>query len=245
MEKAVKQRLMEFAEFRNLSISKFESLCGLGNGYVGKLKGEPGSRKLEDILKAFPELNRAWLLFGEGEMLRSPPSVQQNNVHGDNNYNNNGVMQMRCLECGGDVEIIEAEEVRRPIIPTEWTYQTDIDIFEKVQKHHTAVSLSRFIALDVPIDMWHIVRDDSLLPDCKRGDHLALNAYPIGKENPIPGKIHAVDTKSNGMIVRILEEAEYGYRGIAPNSQRYPEMKIRKEDIIRVFRIVCMVRVAV
>jgi hypothetical protein len=69
MEKTVKQRLVKFAEFRNLSISKFESLCGLGNGYVGKLKSEPGSRKLEDILKAFPQLNKDWLLFGKGSML--------------------------------------------------------------------------------------------------------------------------------------------------------------------------------
>ena len=241
MESAVKQRLVSFIGYLGISKNAFEVACGLSKRYVSNISVSISPSVIEKISLKFPQLNKSWLLTGEGEMLKSTPTVQQNNTHGDNN----GIMQMRCQECGSEVEIIKAEEVRRPIIPTEWTYQTDIDIFEKVQTHHACVSLSRFIALDVPIDMWHIVRDDSLLPDCKRGDHLALNAYPIGKENPIPGKIHAVDTKSNGMIIRILEEAEYGYRGIAPNSQRYPEMKIRKDDIIRVFRIVCMVRVAV
>ncbi len=243
MGNAVKQRLVHFIKFMHLTQKAFEDRCGMSNGYVANIRKGIGNDKLLNIVQQFPQLNREWLLYGEGEMLKSTPTVQQNNVHGDNNYNN--VMQARCPKCGDEVEIVEAEEIRRPIIPTEWTYQTDIDLYEKVQRDKKDVSRSRFIALDVPIDMWHIVRDDSLLPDCKRGDLLALKAYPIGKENPIPGKIHAVDTRSNGMIVRILEEKDYGYRATAPNSGKYPEMRIKKEDIIRVYRIVCMARIAI
>lgn len=245
MEVTVKQRLVQFIKFMHLTQKAFEERCGMGNGYVNSIRRSIGPEKMQDIIRAFPELNREWLLYGEGEMLRPSAQVVQNNVLGNNNINSG--VQGVCPECGrsDDIEIIESEEVRRPIIPTEWTYRTDIDIYEKVQRDKKDVSLSRFIALDVPIDMWHIVRDDSLLPDCKRGDLLALKAYPIGQENPIPGKIHAVDTKSNGMIVRILEHAKYGYRATAPNSVKYPEMRITKEDIIRVYRIVCLARIAI
>lgn len=34
-----------------------------------------GSEKLENVLKAFPDLNRDWLLYGEGEMLKKAHDV--------------------------------------------------------------------------------------------------------------------------------------------------------------------------
>ena len=43
-----------------------------------------GADKLECVLRAYPILNRVWLLTGEGEMLN--PSIIQNNRNGDNNY---------------------------------------------------------------------------------------------------------------------------------------------------------------
>ena len=69
MESIVKQRLMQFIEIRGLSVSRFEKMCNLSNGYLNKLRNAPGLNKLEDILRAFPNLNREWLLHGEGEML--------------------------------------------------------------------------------------------------------------------------------------------------------------------------------
>lgn len=65
----IKDRLLEFIKYMNLNNSKFEKAAGLSNGYLNNSKGNIGAEKLEDILKAYPMLNRFWLLLGEGEML--------------------------------------------------------------------------------------------------------------------------------------------------------------------------------
>ena len=66
----IKDRIKQFADNKGIPIYKFESTAGLSNGYVNGIRKGIGSEKLSDILRAFPELNRDWLLFGEGEMLR-------------------------------------------------------------------------------------------------------------------------------------------------------------------------------
>lgn len=64
-------RLIQFIEKMNISRAEFERRSGLANGYVKKLKGNLGDNKLNDVLTAFPELNKIWLLTGEGEMLNN------------------------------------------------------------------------------------------------------------------------------------------------------------------------------
>lgn len=64
-----KDRLQKYIEHTGLATSRFESLCGLSNGYVRNLKSQIGEDKLSTILNAFPELSKIWLLTGEGSML--------------------------------------------------------------------------------------------------------------------------------------------------------------------------------
>lgn len=70
----VKERLIAFIEYKELSVSAFEKACGLSNGYIRNFKGNLGGTKLEDILNAFPELDREWLLFGT---TKSEDSVEE------------------------------------------------------------------------------------------------------------------------------------------------------------------------
>lgn len=65
----VKERLNEYIKSQGLSVLAFEKMCGLSNGYVSSISKGIGKEKLENILRIFPNLNREWLLYGEGEML--------------------------------------------------------------------------------------------------------------------------------------------------------------------------------
>lgn len=69
MEKTVKQRIEEFLTLKQMRPGRFEKLCGLSNGYLRQLRRSPTADKLEIMLSTFPEINRDWLLNGEGEML--------------------------------------------------------------------------------------------------------------------------------------------------------------------------------
>ena len=82
----VKDRLISFIEYKELSVSAFEKACGLSNGYIRNFKGNLGGAKLEGILNAFPELDKDWLLFGEKEMLYNKVTPQ--NPSADQKENN-------------------------------------------------------------------------------------------------------------------------------------------------------------
>ena len=69
MEDSVKQRLMKFMDYKEISASRFERMCGLSNGYFNKLRNAPGLDKIDKMLRVFPELNREWVLTGEEPML--------------------------------------------------------------------------------------------------------------------------------------------------------------------------------
>lgn len=68
----VKERLLSFIKYKGMSNLAFEKACGLSNGYIRNFKGNLGGDKLENMLTAFPDLNKSWLLFGEGSMLNTP-----------------------------------------------------------------------------------------------------------------------------------------------------------------------------
>ena len=83
----VKSRILEYIEYKKIPIRQFEEKSNLSNGYISSMRKGFGTEKLENVLNSFPDLNREWLLYGEGEMLKF--GVQQNNVNGDNIHGHN------------------------------------------------------------------------------------------------------------------------------------------------------------
>ena len=80
----VKERAILFIKSSGMSVLQFEKRCGLSNGYIKNFKGNFGSDKLENLLNAFPNLSREWLLTGEGEMLKeSSQPIQSIHENGD------------------------------------------------------------------------------------------------------------------------------------------------------------------
>lgn len=75
---AINERIKCFIKHKGITIQKFETLCGLSNGYVNSIKKTLGADKLESIIRAFPDLNRGWLLTGEGPMTDSETSDKYN-----------------------------------------------------------------------------------------------------------------------------------------------------------------------
>lgn len=70
-ELSIKERLKLYIKEKGLSQSKFEKMANLSNGFVNNISKGIGSEKLQSIFCNFPDLNRDWLLTGEGSMLTS------------------------------------------------------------------------------------------------------------------------------------------------------------------------------
>ena len=67
-------RLMQFIKYSGLSARQFDLSIGASNGYtlrMSKNRASIGSDVIENILRVYPDMNVAWLLTGEGPMLKS------------------------------------------------------------------------------------------------------------------------------------------------------------------------------
>lgn len=65
----ISERIKIFRDSKGINPKKFERLCGLSNAYLDKV-GKVGIDKLEQIFRAFPEINREWAISGIGQMLK-------------------------------------------------------------------------------------------------------------------------------------------------------------------------------
>ena len=69
----VKERLQEFLKAEGITASEFSRKMGLSPAYLASMRKSMPEEKVEKLTRLFPRLNRDWLLYGEGEMLRTEP----------------------------------------------------------------------------------------------------------------------------------------------------------------------------
>lgn len=219
--------------------------------YLSKIIKE--NRVTTDILLKFNDayhemFNIKWLLTGEGEMLASKdnPIIYS----GDNIIQGNGISNIQ--QVNGQSTVVthpsttndesDADFERAPIIPQNWAKRPNFDTYEAVQENLDKVELSDVVVADLPISAWHRITSNCMYPYCFAGDKVALTEIP-DKKTIIPGDIYGIDTKSNGMIIRILFPVDGGFRAHAYNSMEYPDFVIPHTDVIRVFRKVGLFRI--
>ena len=132
----VKDRVREFVKFKGFSISQFERMCGLSTGYINAMRHSFGVEKLNNVLKQFPELRREWLLYGEGEMLKSgnfsqnPPNIRQTNENGDNIQGQNVTVQ-NTPQCNVDEFLSIIKQQANQITTSQEQIDRLISIIEK------------------------------------------------------------------------------------------------------------------
>lgn len=101
----------------------FETACGLSSGYVTSMRKGFGSDKLNNVLNAYPELNRDWLLYGEGEMLKS---TYTQSVQGSKNFTQTGDVNVVSTEILSKA-LDEIAEMRKALTQALTTNQSHTD----------------------------------------------------------------------------------------------------------------------
>jgi len=66
---SIKNRIKEFILSLGIETKAFEIAAGLSNGFVNNIGQSIREKSMNQILSVYPELNRNWLLTGEGNML--------------------------------------------------------------------------------------------------------------------------------------------------------------------------------
>lgn len=115
MQQSVKERIIIFIKKMRISIKSFERQAGLANGYVNHLRRSPTTEKLENIIRAFPNLNKDWLLTGEGEMLNqeTPQTTEKEAKESENKPINDNSDVPDALNKPKKYDFDVEEEIRR------------------------------------------------------------------------------------------------------------------------------------
>lgn len=67
---SVKERLQQFLKSEGISASEFARKMGLSPAYLPSMRKSMPVEKVERLTEIFPQINRDWLLYGEGNMYR-------------------------------------------------------------------------------------------------------------------------------------------------------------------------------
>lgn len=236
----------KYMELKGLNDNRVTIECGLSQGLLGQArsgKSDLGAKTIDKILNTYQDLSRTYLLTGEGPILNTIPTITQHNTYG-HNINTQGPVQIGCT--ANDAEYAEVEEITgAPVLPASMYKASNTDLLEFVQ---TARNVGRSgISVDgIDVDMFVYVRDEALSPRYEKGDLVALQAYE-GEATVIPGRLYAVNTRSNGMQLRILltndqrlRDGDYLARSFNPDT--FPDYIIKREDIITIFKKVFVIK---
>lgn len=78
--KEIISRFSQYMEYKGLNDNQVTTQCNLGVGVIGgakKGKSDLGKKTINAILEKYQDLNRVWLLTGEGDMLNNPPQQRE------------------------------------------------------------------------------------------------------------------------------------------------------------------------
>jgi phage repressor protein C with HTH and peptisase S24 domain len=202
MSNGIKERTIQFVKHKGLKMKEFEELCKLSSGYVTSMRKGYGQEKLNNVLTVFPELNREWLLYGEGSMLNED------------------------LSCTSSLKKKEEKSDTRPRIPYDAAAGTLTETIEGVTEYQCeeVPVISAFPKYDFTIR----IVGRSMEPEYFAGDEVAC--LKVNEKRFLQwGRVHVLDTTQGVVIKRIYDDGDcITCRSYNPE---FPDFSIPKEDI--------------
>ena len=213
MENTVKERIISFLKEKKLSQSAFEKSTGLSNGYVNNISKGIGAEKLQRIIEVYPELSQAWLLTGEGEMLRTPTA----DIAANTPQKALPLIPFEAIAgyLSTDNEGVRLEDCERYVIPE----------FDRRG--------AEFIIRVSGSSMYPKYSNGDLL-GCKKIENILFFQW---------GKIYVLDTSQGALVKRVYEHENDDFvMLVSDNKDVYPPFAIPKSDIRSLSIVVGVVR---
>lgn len=179
--------------------------------------------------------NAQWLMTGEGKMMLDSV-ITQTNVNGNNviAHTINNIADTITPSTPSDLDDLV------PIVPRDIARMPNISIWEYMRTNTDTASAPKIYQFP-RYDFYFQCVTDAMRPEIMAGDLLGIRKYDTSAPL-INGEAYVIDTKSAGMIIRMLEEKEDGYIASAHND-RYKDTFFPRSEILSIFTIVGLVRV--
>ena len=197
-------RFDKFMKVKGLNDNQVTIQCGLSQGLLSQArrgKSDLGSGSIEKILSIYQDLNRVWLLTGEGEMLNQPTNEK---------------------------EVSEKEKPNGlPLIPIEAMAGVlsgmDTSVMEyDCERYHVPL----FSGADFLIR----IQGDSMMPKYVPGNIVACKRVPLDKLWFQWGKVYVIDTRQGALIKRIEPSSE-GFISLCSDNPSYKPFALPVDEI--------------
>lgn len=213
----VKDRTLEFIKFKGLTMKAFEQRCDLSTGYVTSMRKGYGSEKLNNVLTAFPELNREWLLYGEGDMLSSTSSAQpQPSVKNE--------------------RVVDDEAYKVPLVPVSALAGSLNDFSLSVKRDDCETVISPIKDIDMAIK----ISGDSMEPEYPADSQVFVKK--INERAFLEwGRVYVLNTCNGIVIKRLMPTADPNTVLCESINPKYPPFEVNLENVNGVYRVMmCM-----
>lgn len=213
----VKDRTLEFIKFKGLTMKAFEQRCDLSTGYVTSMRKGYGSEKLNNVLTAFPELNREWLLYGEGDMLSSSSSAQpQPSVKNEH--------------------VADDEAYKVPLVPISALAGSLNDFSLSVKRDDCETVISPIKDIDMAIK----ISGDSMEPEYPSDSQVFVKK--INERAFLEwGRVYVLNTCNGIVIKRLMPTNDPNTVLCESINPKYPPFEVNLENVNGVYRVImCM-----
>lgn len=213
----VKDRTLEFIKFKGLTMKAFEQRCDLSTGYVTSMRKGYGSEKLNNVLTAFPELNREWLLYGEGDMLSSTSSAQpQPSVKNE--------------------RVADNEAYKVPLVPISALAGSLNDFSLSVKRDDCETVISPIKDIDMAIK----ISGDSMEPEYPSDSQVFVKK--INERAFLEwGRVYVLNTCNGIVIKRLMPTNDPNTVLCESINPKYPPFEVNLENVNGVYRVImCM-----
>lgn len=211
---------------------KYNDKGGVKTSQVLRERNGLSSKLLEQILEAYPDINRTWLLTGDGEMLKSEEKAQNNNTpQADNDIN--------IISTGKVIPYYDAEAAAGTSYGMEMAPSRPAGLIEIGGLMKDSEFAIR-------------VYGNSMTPNYPAGCVIGLKQY---NEHFIePGTVYVVETDENRYLKRLYyNKDKTHFRCISDNTMKYEsgpmegeyfyqEFEIPLEDVRRLLRVTGVIK---
>lgn len=134
------------------------------------------------------------------------------------------------------------EMILVPTIPYNVYKETDVDLQDLIQDPARSLHRSPAVAQFPKTDCHYFVNSDAMLPHLHPNDVLALKKI-ADSANVINGEICVINSRYNGLIARfVYDDGDYLILKASETQSRFTDMKLHKNDIFGVYRILGLIR---
>lgn len=218
MERII-DRFDKYMSYNGLNDNQVTINCGLSIGLIGKArKGESdiGKKAIDKILSFYQDINRVWLLTGEGDMLKDSGTLQQKISHVGIAETASTVLLLPMYAHGGSLN----------------------DFVTSVKGNDCEKVISPIGDVDFAIQ----VSGDSMAPEYPNGSRIFIKK--INEKAFIEwGKTYVLDTCNGTIVKRVVPSEKEGYvRCISINPDPvYAPFEVSLSDVFGMYKVLlCM-----